>query len=209
MSRFRVGLAVVAMTVTALAVPGSFTAGGGVANAAPIPGGSITAVCAGTTNGTTFTLTADCGEVTTSLTVPANITTVDGGGHTISATDLNGADPTVHTPIPQFNGGIVTNATPGQTMNIQNVTITGPAAGFSALHEQQQRVVRDLLQRCGRRFGDQCDRRSHLSVPERRVRFLPDGQGYPGGRTRALSRSPTRWSGIIKRAGSRRAARRS
>ena len=63
----------------------------------------------------TFTLTADCGEVTTSLTVPAGITTVDGGGHTISATDLNGADPTVHTPIPQFNGGIVTNATPGQT----------------------------------------------------------------------------------------------
>jgi hypothetical protein len=69
--------------------------------------------------------------VTTSLTVPSTITTVDGGGHTISATDLNGADPTVHTPIPQFNGGIVTNATPGQTMNIQNVTITGPAAGFS------------------------------------------------------------------------------
>ncbi len=83
------------------------------------------------TIGTTFTLTADCGEVTTSLTVPATITTVDGGGHTISATDLNGADPTVHTPIPQFNGGIVTNATPGQTMNIRNVTITGPATGFS------------------------------------------------------------------------------
>ena len=39
MSRFRMGLAVVAMTVTALAVPGSFTTGGGVANAAPIPGG--------------------------------------------------------------------------------------------------------------------------------------------------------------------------
>ena len=91
-------------------------------------------------DGTTFTLTADCGEVTTSLTVPAAITTVDGGGHTISATDLNGADPTVHTPIPQFNGGIVTNATPGQTMNIQNVTITGPATGFS-LCDEQQRVL--------------------------------------------------------------------
>ena len=124
MSRFRVGLAVVAMTITALAFSG-------VANAAPIPGGDITAVCAGTTNGTTFTLTADCGEVTTPLTVPAAITTVDGGGHTISATDLNGADPTVHTPIPQFDGGIVTNVGAGQTMNIQNVTITGPAAGFS------------------------------------------------------------------------------
>jgi uncharacterized repeat protein (TIGR01451 family) len=121
MSRFRVGLAVMA----AVAVP-VFTAGG-VANAAPIPGGSITAVCTGTTIGTTFTLTADCGEVTTSLTVPANITTVDGGGHVISATDL--ALPG-GPAIPQFNGGIVTNATPGQTMNIQNVTITGPAAGF-------------------------------------------------------------------------------
>ena len=49
MSRFRMGLAVVAMTMTALAVPGSFTTGGGVANAAPIPGGTITTVCTGTT----------------------------------------------------------------------------------------------------------------------------------------------------------------
>ena len=128
MSRFRLGLAVVAMTMTAVAVAVAFT---GVANAAPIAGGDITTVCTGTTNGTTFTLTADCGEVTTSLTVPVGITTVDGGGHTISATDLNAGDPTVHTPIPQFNGGIVTNAGPGQPMNIQNVTITGPAAGFS------------------------------------------------------------------------------
>jgi uncharacterized repeat protein (TIGR01451 family) len=102
-----------------------------VANAAPIPGGSITAVCTGTVNGSTFTLTADCGDVTSPLTVPSTITTVDGGGHIISATDLaNPADPTDHT-IPQFDGGIVTNAVPGQTMNIQNVTITGPAAGFS------------------------------------------------------------------------------
>ena len=128
MSRFRVRLAVVAMTMTmtALALPGSFTMGGGVANAVPIPGGDITTVCAGTTIGTTFTLTADCGEVTTSLTVPATITTVDGGGHTISATDL----PALPGSTNQFNGGIVTNAAPGQTMNIQNVTITGPAAGF-------------------------------------------------------------------------------
>ena len=124
MSRFRVGLTVVAMTMTVV-----FTAGGGVANA-QISGGSLTTVCTGTTVGTTFTLTADCGPVTTSLTVPAGITTVDGGGNTISATDLNSAGPTVHTPIPQFNGAIVTN-TPGQTMNIRNVTITGPATGFS------------------------------------------------------------------------------
>ena len=119
MSRFRMGLAVLAITLTALAVPGAFTPGGGVAYA--IPGGSITAVCMGTTNGSTFTLTADCGPVSTSLTVPPTITTVDGAGHTISADDAGAA---------QFNGGIVTNAGPGQTMNIQNVTITGPAAGF-------------------------------------------------------------------------------
>jgi hypothetical protein len=68
--------------------------------------------------------------VTSPLTVPSGITTVDGADHIISATDLaNPADPTDHT-IPQFNGGIVTN-TPGQAMNIKNVTITGPAAGFS------------------------------------------------------------------------------
>src|SRR5262245_6882038 len=121
MSRFGMGLALVAITLTALAVPGAFTPGGGVAYA--IPGGSITAVCTGTTSGSTFTLTADCGPVSTSLTVPASITTVDGAGHTISADDhLDGA--------PQFNGGIVTNAGAGQTMNIRNVTITGPATGF-------------------------------------------------------------------------------
>ena len=131
MSRFRMGLAVVAMTVTALAVPGSFTTGGGVANAAPIAGGPSTLCVQARRTEATFTLTADCGRSDDALTVPATITTVDGDGHTISATDLNGADPTVHTPIPQFNGGIVTNATPGQTMNIQNVTITGPATGFS------------------------------------------------------------------------------
>ena len=90
-----VGLAMIAVGVFV------FTGGGGVADAAPIDGGSITAVCTGTINGSTFTLNANCGEVTSPLTVPSGITTVDGGGHTISATDLNGADPTVHTPIPQ------------------------------------------------------------------------------------------------------------
>jgi hypothetical protein len=128
MSRFRVGFAVVAMTAVGVFV---FTVGGGVATAAPRSGGSIRAVCAGNLNGTTYTLSANCGPVTSPLTVPPNITTVDGGGFTISATDLaNPADPTDHT-IPQFDGGIVTNAGPGQPMNIENVTITGPAAGFS------------------------------------------------------------------------------
>jgi len=116
MSRSRVGLAVVAITVTVV-----FIAGGGVANAAPRAGGDIT-TCAGTSNGSTFTLTADCGPVSSSLTVPPNITTVDGGGHTISATDPAAG---------VYTGAVLTNATSGQTMNIENLTITGPTTGFT------------------------------------------------------------------------------
>ena len=67
-------------------------------------------------------MTADCGPVTAELTVPPGITTVDGGGFTISAMDS--------APMLQWNGGIVTNATAGATMNIQNVTIVGPVDGF-------------------------------------------------------------------------------
>ena len=127
MSRFRAGLAVVAITMTALAVPSSFTAGGGVgvANAAPIPGGDIRTVCAsvGTDNPatSTFTLTADCGEVTSPLTVPDGYT-VEGGGHIITATDPVGVS---------FNGGVVTNAQgPGaHLMHVNNVIIE--AVGFA------------------------------------------------------------------------------
>ena len=131
MSRFRVGLAVVAMMVTALAVPGDFTVGGGVevANAAPIPGGSITTVCTGTNVSGTFTLTADCpdvtGPITGPITVPSTITTVNGNGHTISATDIGGSP-----PFPQFNGGILTNDPANHSMNIENLTVSGPATGF-------------------------------------------------------------------------------
>jgi hypothetical protein len=89
--------------------------------ASAFPGGDITTVCAGMTNGATFTLTADCGPTSAPITVPGTITTVDGGGHTISADDAG---------VPQFNGGILTNAGPGQTMNIQNLTVSGPATGF-------------------------------------------------------------------------------
>ena len=153
MSRFRVGLAVVAMTMIALAVPGSFTTGGAVANGGPIPegpitdvfavpgsfttgggvaggaanggpfpGGSITAVCAGTDDGAgTYTLTANCGPTTDDITVPSTITTVNGNNFTISATDIG---------FPQFNGAILTNASAGQTMNIQNLTVSGPVDGF-------------------------------------------------------------------------------
>jgi hypothetical protein len=118
MSRFRVGLAVVAMTAVGVFV---FTWGGGAANAAPIPGGSIEVVCAGTLNGTTYTLSADCGDVTSPITVPSTITTVNGAGHTISATDIGSS---------QFNGAILTNASAGQTMNIENLTVSGPVGGF-------------------------------------------------------------------------------
>ena len=122
MSRFRVGFAVVAMAAVGVFV---FTWGGGVANAAPpISGGDITTVCTGTISGSTFTLTADCGPVGSALTVPSTITTVDGGGHIISAGPTNEAGGV-------YTGAVLTNATSGQTMNIENLTITGPPAGFT------------------------------------------------------------------------------
>jgi hypothetical protein len=101
--------------ISALAIPVVFV-GGGVAHAVP----STLGPCAGDLTGTTFTLGADC-ATTAPILVPATITTVDGANHTISATDAGGA---------QWNGGILTNASAGQTMNVQNLTITGPAAGF-------------------------------------------------------------------------------
>ena len=118
MSRFRVGLAVVAMTMTVV-----FTAGGGVANAAPIQ----VACPAGTPSGLppgshTYTLTADCGPVTEPITVPNGVT-VEGGGHIITATDPNATT--------SFNGGVVTNAQgPGaHLMHVNNVIIQ--AVGFA------------------------------------------------------------------------------
>jgi uncharacterized repeat protein (TIGR01451 family) len=118
MSRFRVGLAIVAMTAVGVFV---FAGGGGAASAAPIPGGSIEVVCAGALNGTTYTLSANCGDVTDPITVPSTITTVNGAGHTISATDIGSSE---------FDGAILTNASSGQTMNIENLTVSGPAGGF-------------------------------------------------------------------------------
>jgi len=116
MLRSRVRLGYVAVIVIAIAGLVVVT-GGGVATAAPIPGGVITTVCTGTTVGSTFTLTQDCGDVTTSLTVPPNITTVDGANHTITATDIG---------FPQFSGAVLTNqaGNPGP-MNIQNLRISG------------------------------------------------------------------------------------
>jgi Putative Ig domain/Right handed beta helix region len=101
--------------VSAVAVPVIFV-GSGVADAVPFNLGP----CAGDLTGTTFTLGGNC-SATAPILVPALVTTVDGGGFAISATDAGGA---------QWNGGILTNANPGQTMNVQNLTIAGPAAGF-------------------------------------------------------------------------------
>ena len=89
--------------------------------APPVSAAPLQTACpAGTLAGTTYTLTANC-AVTEPLTVPDGMT-LDGGGFTISATDASypGTD--------HWNGAIVTNA--GPTMNIQNVTIAGPDAGF-------------------------------------------------------------------------------
>jgi hypothetical protein len=93
----------------------------GVAKTAPISGGPIEDVCKGTNNNGTFTLTENCGAVTGPITVPDTITTVNGNGHTISATDIGSS---------QFNGGILTNAPGNHTMNIENLTVSGPVGGF-------------------------------------------------------------------------------
>jgi hypothetical protein len=93
----------------------------GVAKTAPIAGGSIENVCKGTTNGSTYTLTENCGDVTSPITVPDTITTVNGNYHIISATDIGSS---------QFNGGILTNAPGNHTMNVENLTVSGPAGGF-------------------------------------------------------------------------------
>jgi Putative Ig domain len=101
--------------LSAVAVPVIFV-GGGVADAVP----STLGPCAGDLTGTTFTLGGNC-ATTAPILVPNTVETVDGGNFTISATDAGGA---------QWNGGILTNEAAGQTLNVQNLTIEGPAAGF-------------------------------------------------------------------------------
>ena len=64
-------------------------------------------------------MTADCGEVTSSLTVP-NGFTVEGGGNVITATDPVGVS---------FDGGVVTNAPGATSMHVNNVIIQ--AVGFT------------------------------------------------------------------------------
>ena len=134
------------------------------ANAAPITD------CTGTTAGTTFTLTADC-ETTEPLTIPDGFT-LDGAGHTISATDEAG---------PQWNGGIVTNAGPGGTMNIENVTITGPVDGFRLCTESGNVLYGIFFNDAGGSVDNVVV--DHIyQVQNGAFCVLPDGPSHPGRR---------------------------
>ncbi|MFF0390716.1 putative Ig domain-containing protein [Kitasatospora sp. NPDC004615] len=76
----------------------------------------IRTVCtASSTSGTTITLTGDC-TTTDNLTIPDGYT-LDGAGHTITATDTSLADPLM--------GAVLSNATGATTMNIKNLTVQG------------------------------------------------------------------------------------
>ena len=74
-----------------------------------------------TTVGTTITLTANC-ATTQALTIPDGFT-LNGGGFTISASNPPA-------PAHTYTGAVVTNAAGATSMNIENLTITGPATGF-------------------------------------------------------------------------------
>jgi hypothetical protein len=120
MGRFRGAFTAIVLIGSVLVL--QVAAGGWVATAAPFAGGSITSVCAGRLSGPnndTFTLTQDCGPTTATVTIPPNVTTVDGGGFTLSATDpIDG----------RLVGAVLTNATAGQTMAINNLSVS---AAFS------------------------------------------------------------------------------
>jgi uncharacterized repeat protein (TIGR01451 family) len=75
--------------------------------------------CDGNVSGTTITLTNDC-VANWPLIVP-NGYTLDGSTHTITGQDPTGG---------YFKGGIVTNGMPGDSMTVQNLTVSGPQGGF-------------------------------------------------------------------------------
>jgi uncharacterized repeat protein (TIGR01451 family) len=77
-------------------------------------------VCAGTASNNTYTLTANC--TTTQPLLLTNGQTLDGAGHTITAQDPPGG---------HFTGSVVTNASSGGTMTIENLTINGQSGGFA------------------------------------------------------------------------------
>lgn len=108
----RKGRGLVAALAVALLTVLSTVGLGSPASAAPQ---DITSVCATSQAGTTITLTSDC-ATTTTLTVPDGFT-LDGGGHTITASDAS------LTPAGFFTGPVVTNA--GTSMYIENLTVRG------------------------------------------------------------------------------------
>ena len=87
--------------------------------------------CTFTTSGTTKTLDPDC-ATTEPIVVPAG-KSLDGAGHTITVPEGT-----------LFNGGVIEN-TPGQTMNVQNVTIEARNLGA----ELRRRSLRDQARECG------------------------------------------------------------
>ena len=136
--------------------------------------------CAATTTaGTTITLTANC-ATTQALTVPDGFT-LNGGGFTISASNPPA-------PAHTYTGAVVTNAAGATTMNIENLTITGPATGFPfplpapSCNTPLSRVVRDLLQR-RERLGEQRQSPEHLPNEHR--------TWFPSLRTRVTAFEPT------------------
>jgi hypothetical protein len=112
MSRSRIGFACLAAIVWAGFLP-VVLAGGGVA--AAMAGDPSVETCPGTLSGTTFTLTANC-ATTSPLTVPNGVT-VNGAGHTITATDPS--------PGVSFIGAVLTNDPAGHSMTIENLTVQG------------------------------------------------------------------------------------
>lgn len=108
-------------SVAAVGVPGALLLGmlgatlsaAGPAAAATV---DVRSVCtASQTSGTTITLTADC-ATTDNLTVPDGFT-LNGAGHTITATDASLASPLL--------GAVLSNAAGATSMNIENLTVRG------------------------------------------------------------------------------------
>ena len=68
-------------------------------------------------------------------------------------------------------------------MNIQNVTITGPAAGFQlCVHLPAMSLYGIFFNGAGGGSVTNVTVDHIFQVSEPRIRFLQDGQGYPGGR---------------------------
>ena len=123
MSRFRLGLAVVAMTMTVV-----FTAGGGVANAAPIPGETSQRVRRALTTGTHLHVDRRLrgGDF-----APDGSQRRHGGRR--RARDHR------HRPRRRtsFNGGVVTNAPGAHLMHVNNVIIQAVGFAFHGLRPSQ------------------------------------------------------------------------